>query len=174
MRAVGVVLVVVAMARAGGGSPVQGSTSLGALAAQMQPGTWRELATIVGFPGDLLRVDSASDYITQYADSAAWDPVGGRFLFMGQAHGIGSGARLIVYTESDNTWRKGPLPLSCLGEPNSTCIGHAYDHNTVDPSTGDLYYRHYGGTEIHRLSRTSGTWSRVAQCPESVVRLFGT
>jgi hypothetical protein len=148
------------------------TTVMEALASQMQPGTWAELNSTGFSNGDMLKVDSTSDYITQYADSATWDPVGRRFLFVGQAHGIGSGARFVIYTDSDNTWRKGPLPLSCLGEPNSSCIGHAYDHNTIDPTTGDLYYRHYHGTTIYRYS--AGAWSQLTDVPENVVRLTGT
>ena len=143
-----------------------------ALSSQMKAGTWAELDSTSFNNGDMLKVDSAIDYITQYADSAAWDPIAKRFLFMGQAHGMGSGARFVIYTDSDNTWRKGPLPLSCLGEPYSSCIGHAYDHNTIDPTTGDLYYRHYHGTTIYRYS--AGSWSQLTDAPANVVRLIGT
>jgi len=81
---------------AGAAAP-QGMSALGALAAQMQPGTFALLDTIVGFNGDLLRVDTAADFITQYADSMAWDPVRRRVLFEGEAHGSTFGARFMEY-----------------------------------------------------------------------------
>ena len=138
----------------------------------MQPGQWAVLETN-GFNKGALLVPpgcTVSDSMTQYSDSAAWDPVYKRFLFMGGTHGVCYGKQFLIYNDSDNSWSTGPIPP----DPASHMMGHPYDHNTVDPQTGDFYFRQYNSTFIEVYPADGSGWKKLPEVPESVVRLFGT
>jgi hypothetical protein len=148
------------------------ASALGNLAASMQPGTFAELTPMTGWNsgGILSPTDlggcTTSDYITQYADKAAWDPVNGRVLYVGTAHGDCWGGRFVSYTDSTNTWGQLPwMPGLCQsGTDASPCwTGHGYDHNTVDPATGDFYWRAYNSLKIVRFH--NGSWLTVPPPP---------
>src|SRR3989304_247049 len=107
----------------------------------MRPGEWKVLSQEndgTGFGEALLSVPAQD--ILQYASKAKWDPFTKRFLFIGQGHY--SSQKFISYTEATNTWAEEPRPswdCSATG-----CISHAYEHNTIDPATGNFYYGFYG------------------------------
>jgi hypothetical protein len=119
------------------------ANALGDLAAGMNAGDWRELTTN-GLSRDFLeRVTdrSASRSILQYSNKAAWDPNTEKFLFLGSAHD--NGFKFIIYEAATNSWREGPLPLSCYdyGFNNEHgCACHSYYFNDFDPITGRFYY----------------------------------
>lgn len=56
-----------------------------------------------------------------------WDPVKREVRFVGQGHN--EAEKMIVYSESDNSWKG-------ISGPNSGGIGHGYDHNAINPATG--------------------------------------
>jgi hypothetical protein len=137
----------------------------------MAPGTFAELTPMLGWDdGDIFTpLDIAGcttgDYITQYAEKAAWDPVNQRVLFVGQAHGQCYGGRFVSYTDATNTWKEEPwVPGICKsGTASNPCFSHAYDHNTADPTTGDFYYRNYGGLDFFKFA--NGSWSTLPPPP---------
>jgi hypothetical protein len=141
----------------------QAATALGDLAAQMAPGTWAPLSTVGFDSGAILEPCGDGSNIVEYADSATWDPISRQFLFLGNSHGTCYGSRFVIYRDSDNAWRTGPLPpgIQEFGE-----VAHAYHHNTIDPATGDVYYRHYGGTRVWRYATNgNGQWSVHSDIP---------
>jgi hypothetical protein len=73
----------------------------------------------------------------------------------------------VVFTASDTTWRIAPWPGGCSSAPpGQACFDHAYDHNTVDPATGDVYWRHYGDNLTVRRGTNQGTtWSTLPNVP---------
>jgi hypothetical protein len=144
--------------------------ALGNLAASMQPGTFAELTGMNGWDagGILVPTDlgcSANDYITQYAEKAAWDPVGQRLLFVGHTHGNCYGGRFVLFNEATNTWSKGPWPQGVCqsGSADSPCFSHAYGHNTTDPATGDLYFRQSYTMKFFRYR--NGAWASIPAPP---------
>src|SRR6185503_1481673 len=120
------------------------ATQLSETAAGMAPGTFVELTPMNGWnqggiltPSDIAGC-SDGDYITQYSEKAAWDPVGRRLLFVGQSHGNCYGGRFVSYTDATNTWVEEPwVPGICKsGTSSNPCFNHGYDHSTADPATG--------------------------------------
>jgi len=98
--------------------------------AQMQPGEWRTLT-----PANVSAINNASNWAV-YADSATWDPISHKLLFLGSYHG--TGYKFPIYSESTNSWSAGPalpnIPFSQI------FVGHGYDFNTID-TNGNFYYR---------------------------------
>jgi hypothetical protein len=50
-----------------------------------------------------------------------------------------------------------PIPGSPGNDPR-----HSYDHNTVDPETGEHYYTHYNSLGLWRLNSSGTTWTTLA------------
>lgn len=140
---------------------VAGATPLGDLAASMEPGTFAQLE----FPGvnlgDRLRTCNSGSNIGEYADSGSWDPGSRQAFFLGTSHGYCYGSRFIIYSEDLHEWRDGPLPPNpCIAPMTDACFAHAYSHNTIDPDTGMVFYRHYGNREVYRFdARGTQTWT---------------
>jgi len=130
------------------------ASALETLAASMAPGTWAELATTGLNSGVLDSMSSPGHHILEYSDDGVWDPVAKRFLFMGGAHGDPWRAKFIRYTDSTNTWEE-ILPRETWSD------AHGYDHNAVDPATGDFYHRAYGSGQVHKYSAATSTWSAL-------------
>jgi len=119
------------------------------LANQMAPGTWASLNT-TGFDNNLLKTGS-TDYVLNYGNSAVWDPINKEVRYMGKGHQ--ESTRMIIYSESTNSWKKGPTTESAP---------HGYDHNAIDPSTGVQYY--FGGQNFMRKYE-NGSWSNMPNLP---------
>lgn len=145
-------------------------TVLGDLAARMSPGTWAQLQTDGFNNGKILEPCLDGSNIVEYADNATWDPNSRRFIFYGATHGSCMGQRMVIYSDTTNSWTIGPIyPNSCSGQ--SGCFEHAYHHNALNTSNGDFYYRVYNSPNIWRYT-TNGTqqWSLLTnQTPESLV-----
>ena len=137
-----------------------GSSPLSSLAEKMNPGTWAELKTNGFNNGAILAPGGSSDYITQYADNASWDPVSRQFLFEGMSH-TNPTWTFVAYSEATNSWRTIPAHPDLAG----TTVAHAYDHNTVDPATGDHFHRLYNSASVYKYATSAGTWSVLPQIP---------
>lgn len=134
--------------------PVQ-ATALGEQAAQMSPGQWLRLNTVgdaSGLTYDLLNTSTGSTLA--YLDKGKWDPFLRRAFFIGQGASKGD-QKFIQYDEASNRWSQLPDPYWEGGN------GHGYQHNTINPATGDLYYRKFNTTNFYRLDRASGQWSQL-------------
>jgi hypothetical protein len=133
----------------------QTPTPLATLAASLQPGQWSQLTTI-GMSDSLMRIGSG--HLLQYSDSATWDPTSRRFMFIGGAHAPAPNQRFLIYTDSNNTWQEQP-PQSWFCQPSpAECVHHPYDHHTLNPATGDMFYFDRGTKNIFRYSTSLGSW----------------
>ncbi len=136
--------------------PPPTGTSLGALAAQMLPGTWAELTTN-GLNGGLLISDTAAgSYILQYMDKVTWDSTTRQLFFVGGPHtGM---PKFVAYSDASNTWRREPdaywwTPL------------HGYQHNTINVAAGELYHRPYNTNRVYKYKIGTKTWSDLPPIP---------
>jgi hypothetical protein len=108
-----------------------------------------------------------SGYINEFSNGTAWDPVNGILHYAGAHHGNTYTGRHVIYTAATNAWTLGTWPGGCSsGTSSSPCFNHAYDHNTVDPATGDMYWRHYqDGTTVRRGTNAGSTWTTLPPVP---------
>lgn len=147
------------------------ASALGDVAASMTPGSFAQVTGMTNWNNGAILVPSdisgctSSDYITEYAEKAPWDPVNKRMLFVGQVHGMCYGGRFVIYTDSNSSWSTGPWPSGVCqsGTANSPCFSHAYGHNTVDPATGTLYFRQAFTTKFFKYS--NGAWTSIPTPP---------
>jgi hypothetical protein len=141
------------------------ASNLSTKAAQMTPGTFVELTSMTGWDnGGILNPPGCSggDVITQYANKAVWNPITRRFQFSGSPHMPCSGTneRAVYYDDATNTWGTLPTPPGSKNDPR-----HSYDHNTINPATGELYYTYYNANNLVRLSTDGGSWATLASRP---------
>ena len=133
------------------------ASKLSEAANSMAPGEWRSFDT-QGFTRDLVNACGAATFITDYARDAVWNPYSREVHFVGQGHYACQ--KHIRYNENDNTWYE----VSRAGY-ESVGIGHAYEHNTIDPATGTIYYAKYNSRVI--LKYENGSWSSLPDFPDS-------
>lgn len=135
------------------------------MANSMSAGQWLQL-NITGLTTSLFE-DSPNNTL-EYMDKGCHDPVRKQVRFIGHAH-YGD-QRFHQYDEATNTFSNladPPWDGGGTGQPNY--IGHGYQHNAVDPATGDLYYRLYNAPEVFRLNRATGVWSEIARAPNTEI-----
>ena len=151
-----------------GSTPSQTGSSISALAASMQPGTWAELVNTNGFNnGTVFRPGGGAGSILEYTDRGSWNPINRTVMILGGAHATGKVAcdtsAFVKYTESTNTWTNTlPNPCPDFDRAFSGGIGHGYQHNTINPNTGNFYHRQYyswEGDGIHATPRRVGVRS---------------
>jgi len=130
------------------------ASALSNLAASMQPKTWATLST-QGLSAALGGYSGCATSPLEYADNAVWDPVHKKLYFLGAPHYCWPW-KFLIYDEATNQWSTGLLPASGMNSGGSQ-IGHAYDHNAVDPATGDVFHKPYNDRNIYRYS--NGSWS---------------
>jgi hypothetical protein len=134
------------------------------LAASLKPGTWGVLSSSGFDGGKILETKSFGKSILQYANKAVWDPASKRFMFMGAPHY--EPHRFVIYNDATNSWSTGPLANSCQAS-DAGCVSHSYDHNTIDPASGTMYFRLVGGKQVYRLPQGAAAWSRLPDVPMS-------
>lgn len=173
-------------------APGTGETALSAAANAMLPGQWCELNTtnfnggrstkgdiLKSFSGETISIQggpstncgcSSNGSIFEYADGAAWNPVARALMFIGTPHP--GCPKFVKYDEQTNSWSTLPLPPESMvgdydvcssGQGPGNLISHAYDHNAVDPVTGDFYHHFYNTARFIRFSQSSQTWNELPQ-----------
>lgn len=157
-------------------SPLLNATSLSDLAATMQPGEWRELATSGFNSGGILIPPGGQGNLLEYTDEAQRNPLTGKIYIIGCARSnAGAGnyqcgntdaedAGMIEYDELTNTWARMPTASIDTGF-------HTYDHAAIDPATGDYYFREltnrvwkYSGGQWTQLPRIAASAYDTACC----------
>lgn len=106
------------------------------LAQSMAPGTWAKV-TPANNQNTILGVGSISGTMLHYCNSMPWNPVSRRIEILGQDHNYPS-MRHVAYDDTTNTFM-------LIADNAGLGTGHGYDHNAVNPTTGDLYSRLYSG-----------------------------
>jgi len=141
--------------------------TLGDAASRLSPGQWGRLHTaggVAGLSGDLF--DAYPGTVLGYIDKGKWDSFLRRVFFIGQGHY--SNLKFIQYDEASNRWSVLPKP-PWDGSP-AELVGHGYQHNSINPANGDLYWRKFNSLKFYRLDRASGQWT---QLPEPVISQVG-
>ncbi len=149
------------------------ASTLSTLAASLSPGQFAEITGMIGFSGGAIMTPTPGctvfqDVITQFTNKAVWNPVTNKFQFVGAPHGgVSCGInKMVIYDDATNTWSVGPQPTSSQ-EPQ-----HSYDHNTINPANGTMYWRQYGSTNFYTLPNGAGSWSKIA-APSTSIQCCG-
>jgi len=113
------------------------NTALGDLASSMLPGTWARLD--VSNQDAILGVGSVSGTMLHFSNSMPWNPFSKVIEIVGMDHNWGM-QRHVRYDVRTNQF-----VLVTADDGLGTQTQHGYDHNAVNPYTGDLYHRFYSG-----------------------------
>ncbi len=120
-----------------------GVTELSQLAASMAPGTWAPLP--VEGQNEVLGVGGVSGTMLHYSNHLPWNRATHVVEIIGMDHGYPS-LRHVRYVEATNRF-------VLVADNAGLGAAHGYDHNAVNPYTGDLYHRVYSGFSGHISSR---------------------
>jgi hypothetical protein len=132
----------------------------------MQPNSWRQINVpnqnaVLGLAGGNM------SSLLPYANKMCWNPKRGRAEIMGRDHGINAqGICLIYYDPVANAYTQ-----KAVFEPPLS--GHGYDHQAINPTTGDLYIKRYGSeiTQPHGYRKTvDGLSVSELKLPQAVMQ----
>jgi hypothetical protein len=163
------------LARAQSGCP--STTAIGSIACSMTAGQWVHIAnsTQTGFNSGNVLQPPAGGSATEFADKAQYNPVNDTLMFLGGSHTTTTtncdSTLFVSYTDSTNTWSNtnlnSPCPtytgsFACTGASgNCANLGHAYQDNTIDPATGNFFYREYGAVNVSIYKQSTQAWSSL-------------
>src|ERR1041384_816205 len=117
--------------------PPLGNTALGNLARSMAPGTWAQLTA--ANQDAVLGVGNVSGTMIHFCNSMPWNPFSKVIEIVGMDHNWQM-QRHVRYDEASSSFI-----VVAADDGLGTQVQHGYDHNTVNPFTGDLYHRFYSG-----------------------------
>ena len=110
---------------------------LATLANSMAPGTWAQLNP--SNQDATLGVGNVSGTMIHFCNTMPWNPFTKVIEIVGMDHNWGM-QRHVRYDEASNSFI-----LVAADDGLGSQVQHGYDHNTVNPFTGDLYHRFYSG-----------------------------
>ena len=119
--------------------PPLANTELSKLADSMPAGTWAQLTTVSNQDA-ILGVGSDSGTMIHFSNSMPWNPFSKVIEIIGMDHQFPGMQRHVRYDAGTNQFI-----LVAADDGLGTQTQHGYDHNTVNPYTGDLYHRFYSG-----------------------------
>jgi chitodextrinase len=156
------------------GSP----SALAQLATSMAPGGWAPF-TMGGLDTQLLSAVSQSvPSMVLFAAKGSWDCAHKKLQFAGTSHSPhpfgptpGAGG-LITWDDATNQWTKESYSWS------SDDQGHSYYHVTINPNSGNLYYRNFNSVRVMlRVYGTTGqaswVYGQVADVPSRANQVAG-
>ena len=112
-------------------------------------------------PGATLIFGAEGAPFIMWGNSAWYNPIAKEIGFIGKRDGSVP-CHWLVYNEAANTWSNDRAVWS-----TSNTLGHGYDQNTIDPATGDVYFRDWDGN-IQKYN--NGSWSQITgPSPANVV-----
>src|SRR5258708_16464432 len=137
------------------------ASGVGRPGALMSPGQWAPF-TMGGLSGALLYADGPSVHtLLGYAARGHWDGVHKKISFTGVSHTggqyIANAGALLTWDDATNQWTRESYKWNVY-DP-----GHSYYHNTLNQSTGDLYFRQSNSATVYRHaygSKGPAAWGR--------------
>ncbi len=99
----------------------------------------------------IVATEVPNEHVLEYGSQAIYDAVRKKVRYLGGPH---SGRmKCLEYDEATNQWSECPLP-------DGVTYGHGWDHNTVDPATGDHYILRYLTNSFRRWD--GARWNAIA------------
>lgn len=134
-----------------------GTSDLAVLAQGMSSGQMSSF-TMGGLSSTLMDAGGGHS-IMEYCQRGHWDPVHKLVQFWGQGHNSETG--LATWDDATNQWSVvNGVPYSNPATSTGH-IGHQFTHQALDPATGDIYLRDYGGLTIYKKPYGSA-WTTAA------------
>jgi hypothetical protein len=119
----------------------------------MAPGTWAQLT--VSNQNAILSDIGVTGSMLPFSNSMPWNPISKVIEIVASDHvGATPNMHHVRYDVATNQFTLAQAAPAVPG------IGHGYDHNAVNPFTGDLYHRRYGGS-ISAMKKALGAASFV-------------
>ncbi len=139
--------------------PANLSTSILSEAANnLQPGNWAQLPTA---SNQQAAMEQSGAWLTSQSNDVGYDPARGIAHYVGKRQNAYP-HRHIYYEEATHEWVVGTNVTG--SDP-----GHGYDQQTVDPLTGNVYFRPYGGNPSRTIRRASpnnlSDWNSIPDWP---------
>ena len=103
----------------------------------MTPGTWAQLTVLN--EDATLGVGNVSGTMIHFSNSMPWNPFTKVIEIIGMDHNWPAGLRHVRFDVVSNSF------IFIEDGIDGTSIAHGYDHNTLNPYTGDIYHRVYSG-----------------------------
>ena len=103
----------------------------------MPAGTWARIK--VPNQNEILGVGNVSGTMLHYSNSMPWNTVTKVIEILGMDHNWPAGLRHVRYDPPSNRF------ILVQEGVDGKAIAHGYDHNALNPYTGDLYHRVYSG-----------------------------
>lgn len=128
------------------------ATALGVAAASLAPGQSVRFGSI----SEAILEPDGADFI-KYGSSGVWDPWRREVRWIGRRESINFRYRGLRFGELANSWSNDWALWSSDTVPN----GHGYDHNTIDPATGDHYFKIYNSGDIWKWTAATEQWSAM-------------
>jgi len=117
----------------------------------MAPGTWARLT--VSNQNTILGVGGVAGTMIPYSNSMPWNPLTKVIEIIGMDHNYPA-LRHVRYDVATNQF-------ILVADDAGLGQAHGYDHNTVNPYTGDLYHRLYGLGSMSARKKVLGASSFV-------------
>lgn len=133
-------------------TPSGGESVLAAAATGIAPASYCQIG-MGGLRWGLVHAPPiAAESHLEYGSTGVYDARRKRVRYFGGPHtGL---MQCLEYDEASNEW------YHC-DNPRGVWDGHGYDHNTIDPATGDHYIRRYNQNDFYVWDGTA--WSMVAR-----------
>lgn len=141
--------------------PIGGDSSLADLAESLSPGEWGQLNSVTGQDATIGSQSGSSGSAITFGNSQPWNPHNQSIEIMGADH-LGGADYWIEhsrYSASTNSFSV-IHPRGFLSG-----IGHVYDHLSVNPHNGDVYFVPYtgftGSIPLYRKPFGGGSYSQI-------------
>lgn len=99
--------------------------------------------------------------ITKWGSSACWDPNAREVLYVGKRQDASHAYKFLTYHEDTNACDLARDPAN-----TANVSGHGYDHNAINPATGEFFYREFNDLTVHRWF--GGEWDDLPVIPAAV------
>lgn len=130
----------------------------------MSAGAWLQFTTASN-QNSVLGVGTDSGSVTYYCNTMPWNPVDKCIEVIACDHNWGSPSvhtRYHRYDAATNAW------ILIADPPTGVPTGpqHGYDHSSMNPTTGDLYYRMYNSEIVYKKPQGSTTFAGIPAFPD--------
>lgn len=145
------------------------SSVLSTVATAMAPGSWAPLS--VASQSAALGVGPTTGSMLPYCNAMPWNPRNRCIEIEAADHPLGTPHRHVRYVEASNSFE--------VVSSSTGLDAHGYDHVALNPYTGDLYFKNFGGIGkrpllVNRKKLNESSYSLLPTIEVNQIIIFGT